>query len=303
MTTSLTALSADEINKFVEEHLPPGFVEKPKEEPQKKAICLGLLTYTGMIHTRTMMCLVQAVMQCAQQGWGFTYILREADSMVARGRSLLASQFLQNPSAANCTDLVMVDTDLEWHGEEFLRLCSHNVDIVGAAYPYKDDSGDFPLRWPADGLMEENGLWQVQAVTPGFLRVTRRALDRIAKDMPWIEFKDRFNKDGQRSWMFFDNLQRPSGVYDEGYVFCERARQAGYKIFLDPDMNLTHIGLRAYNHGTIRQWLDRKAQSFDRLESEFPDVPPLVLMRKTMGEKIDLEEERKKHAAKKAAQG
>jgi hypothetical protein len=91
-------------------------------------------------------------------------------------------------------------------------------------------------------------------------------------------------------------LQRPSGVYDEGYVFAERARQSGFKIHMDPDLNLTHIGLKAYNHGTIRQWLERKAETFDRLESEFPNVPPLVLMRKAMGEKIDLAEESAKRA-------
>jgi len=293
--TNLTTLSAEEINRFVAEQMPPGFIEKPKE-PQKKAICLCILTYNATIMTRTMTCLLQALTQCAEKGWGFTYILREADSMVARGRSLLASQFLVNPNAANCSDLVFVDTDLEWKANEFVRLCEHDVDIVGGAYPYKDDSGDFPLRWPADGLMEKNGLWEVQAVTPGFLRISRRCLEKIAKDQPWLEFKDRFNPEGQRSWMFFDNLQRPSGVYDEGYIFAEHAHQAGFKVYLDPDLNLTHIGLRAYNHGTIRQWLERKAETFDRLESEFPNVPPLVLMRKTMGEKIDLAEEAKKRA-------
>lgn len=292
----LTTVSADEIKEFVADNLPPGFADKPSGPPPAKRICLGLLAYDGKVHTRTMMCMVQAVMQCAERGWGFTYILRESDSMVARGRSFLASQFLQNEGAAACTDLVMVDTDLTWNGDEFIRLCSHDVDVVGGAYPFKDESGDFPLRWPADGLMEENGLWIVQATTPGFFRMTRRALQKIANEMPWLEFKDRGNQEGQRSWMFFDNLQRPSGIYDEGYVFCERWRQVGGKVYLDPDLNLTHIGLKAYNHGTLRQWLDRKSANFEKLESEYPNVPPLKLMGKVMGEKIDLDAEAAKVA-------
>src|SRR6185503_12862721 len=222
---------------------------------------------------------------------GFTYILREADSMVARGRSFLASQFLENPGTKDCTDLVFIDTDLSWNGDEFVRLIEAPVDVIGGAYPYKDESGDFPLRWPSEGLFEENGLWVVQAVTPGFFRVSRRALEKVAREMPWLEFKDRGHEQGQRSWMFFDNLHRPSGIYDEGYIFCERWRQVGGKVYLDPTYNLTHIGLKSYNHGSLRDWLNRKSQTFEKLESEFPNVPPLLLMNKAMGAKIDLEAE------------
>ena len=291
---NLTALSAEEIKEYMKDTMPEGLIEPEPPQPANKKICLGLLSYDGKIHCRTMMCLVQAVMQCAQKGWGFTYILRESDSMVARGRSFLASQFLENEEAKSCTDLVFVDTDLTWNGDEFIRLCEHPVDVVGGAYPYKDDSGDFPLRWPADGLFEENGLWLVQAVTPGFFRVTRKALEKIARECPWLEFKDRGTKDGQRCWMFFDNIQRPSGIYDEGYIFCEHWRTVGGKVYLDPTLNLTHIGLRAYNHGTLRGWLDKKSETFSKLESEYPGLPPLMLMNKAMGAKIDLEEEKKK---------
>lgn len=292
-SVNLTALSADELKEFMKDKMPEGLVEEEKL-PDKRKICLGLLSYDGKVHCRTMMCMVQAVMQCAAKGWGFTYILRESDSMVARGRSFLASQFLENPGAKDCTDLVFVDTDLTWDGDEFVRLIEHPVDVVGAAYPYKDESGDFPLRWPPDGLFEENGLWVVHAVTPGFFRVTRKALLKIANEMPWLEFKDRGSPEGQRNWMFFDNIQRPSGVYDEGYIFCERWRQVGGKVFLDPSMNLKHIGLKAYSHGNIREWLDKKAETFTKLESEFPGVPPLKLMQKTLGANIDLEEEKRK---------
>jgi hypothetical protein len=244
------------------------------------------------------MCLTQAVMQCAAQGWGFTYILRESDSMVARGRSFLASQFLENPASANCTDLVFVDTDLSWDGRRvhsaLLARCRCRRRRLSLQGRERRFPAALALRWP-DG--SRTALWEVQAVTPGFCRISRRALEKIARERPWIEFKDRGSEKGQRSWMFFDNLQRPSGVYDEGYIFCEHWRGVGGKVYLDPDLNLTHIGRKAYNHGTLRQWLDRKSADFDRLESEFPGVPPLKLMKKVMGEKVDLAAEQEASAA------
>jgi hypothetical protein len=278
----------------------------PGPQNAQRVICLALLAYDSRIFTRTMMCLMNSVAACAARNWGFTVLMRDADSMVARGRSLLASQFLENPGAKQCSDLVMIDTDLAWEGtgekNEFLRLCAHSVDVVGAAYPFKDESGDFPLRWPADGLMErEDGLWEVQAATPGFFRMTRRALEKIAREMPWLEFKDKPTAQDQRQWMFFNNIHRPSGIYDEGYIFCENWRTVGGRTYIDPDIELSHIGLKAFNHGTIRQWLDKKAQVIDKLQSEYPGIPPLIIGAKAMGEKIDLDAEAAKLKPESAA--
>jgi hypothetical protein len=308
----LTALSREEIDAFVSHNFPSGFgepevpstaaveVAATPEMPERR-IALALLSYDAKLYARTAMALMASVVKLGAVGMPVSCILREGDSMVARGRSFLASQFLTAEGAKQCTDLVFVDLDLNWNGDELVRLCSHPVDIVGAAYPYKDDSGNFPLRWPRDGLNEYDygtgGLWRVQAVTPGFFRVTRKALETIAADQPFLEFKDQGNAEGQRSWMFFDNLQRPTGIYDEGYVFCERARQAGLTIHLDPDLEFGHIGMKEFRHGTIRQWLDKKAKEFDVLESEYPGVPPLRLVDKIMGQKVDLDAAAQESAA------
>jgi hypothetical protein len=287
MDVPLTALSADEVRDFVRDTLPPELaaeMDKPAE-PKQKRIAIALLAYDGRQFVGNGISVTSAVVQAMTRGWGVTFIRRDADSMVARGRSFLASQFLTNPESANCTDLVFIDTDLEWSGDEFVRLCSHDVDVVGGAYPFKDETGDFPLQWPSDGLYEENGLWNVKAVTPGFMRISRRALEKMSREMAWLQFNDRGNKDGQKSWMFFDNLHRATGIYDEGYIFCERWKTLGGQVYLDPDMNITHVGLKAYNHGTVREWLNKKAEKFTQLESEHPGTPPLQLAGMAMGEK------------------
>lgn len=290
----LTSLSKDELHEFMKDNLPEGFAPPKAEPPRGKKICLAILSYDGRMECKNALSLMQAMAACGERGWGFTYILREADSMVARGRSFLASQFLENPQAKDCTDFVQIDVDLSFSADDFIKLCEAPVDVIGGAYPFKDESGDFPLRWPSDGLYEENGLWVVQAVTPGFFRCTRKALETVARDMPWLEFRDRGVQKDERTWMFFDNLHRPSGIYDEGYIFCERWRGSGGKVYLNPDFNITHIGKKAYNHGTLRQWLARKGETFEKLESEYPGVPPLLLMNKAMGAKIDLEAEKAK---------
>jgi hypothetical protein len=302
MTESLVPTQA-ELKEFVERNLPPQLVPaKSEEAPQRKHIGLAILSYDGKVYLRTMMSILMAIQQCGAQRWGFNIVNREGDSMVARGRSFLASQFLENPGMADCTDLVFIDTDLVWGADEFVRLCSHNVDVVGAAYPYKNDGGDFPLRWLPTGIVEENGLWQVQAVTPGFMKISRKALSRIVLEKPYLEFRDRDNPEGQRSWMFFDNAARQTGVYDEGYLFCEHWRGCGGTVYLDPDIELGHIGMKEYrpDHKTVRGWLDKKTETLGKLYHEHPNIPPLILVRKTMGEDIDVVKEAERLKAQEA---
>lgn len=298
-----------EMQKFAARHLPnmresnvaqaevptPAVQQSPG--PARK-ICVGLLAYDSKMFCRTSMSLAIAMAKCAEMGFGFTYILREGDSMVARGRSLIASQFLLQEGTKDCTDLILIDTDVYWDGDEFIRLLSHDVDVVAGAYPFKNDAGNFPLRWSSQGLMEEKGLWIVQAVTPGFLRIRRGALERMVRELPYLEFNDHAGG-GEKSWMFFDNIARSNGVYDEGYIFCERWRSVGGTVYMDPDMQISHIGQKIFKHGTLRQWMERKSTEVAQLNHEFPNIPPLKLFNKTMGDKtIDLAKEQAEAVAK-----
>lgn len=279
----------EELKAFVLQNMPRQLLPAgPDEKPQKKHIGLAIMAYDGKVYLRTMMSILAAIQQCGAKGWGFNIINREGDSMVARGRSFLASQFLENPGMKDCTDLVFIDTDLVWGKDEFTRLCEHDVDVVGAAYPYKNDGGDFPLRWLPTGITETDGLWEVCAVTPGFMKISRRALQRIVLERPYLEFRDRDNPEGHRSWMFFDNAARQTGVFDEGYLFCEHWRGCGGTVWLDPDIELGHLGMKEYRAGVLRSWLDNKLETMGKLHHEHPNIPALTISRKAMGENIDL---------------
>ena len=212
--------------------------------------------------------------------------------MVARGRNVLLAKFMEDPKN---TDLFLIDTDLEFDAADFIRMCKHNVDVVAAAYPYKDDTGQMPLRWPVDGLFEENGLWVVQACTPGFMRITRKAIDLMQRQLPHLAFHDNALGPEGRNWMFFDNACRPNGVYDEGYIFCEKWAQCGGKVYLDPLASITHIGKKAYNHGSAVDWLNRTAENTKKLKHEFPHVPDLDLVGFGAAKKINWEAARAKY--------
>jgi hypothetical protein len=290
----MTGPTSDELKAFAAKHLPTMEV-KPPADPllslPKRHVCVALLSYDAKMFIRSAMALTIAAARCGQLGWGFSYVLRESDSMVARGRSQLASRFLTEEGANKWTDLVFIDTDVYWDGDDLIKLLSHDVDVVAGAYPFKNESGNFPLRWSSQGLVQHNGLWVVQAATAGFMRIRRSALERIVAEMPWLEYTDAHGDASHRCWMFFDNLHRQTGIYDESYVFCERFRGCGGTIYIDPTIHLKHIGLKIYDHGTLEQWNVRKTDEVAALNQKYPNVDVRTLFNSTQGVKVDLEKE------------
>ena len=113
----------------------------------------------------------------------------------------------------------------------------------------------------------------------------------MVTEMPWLEYTDSHGDANHRCWMFFDNLQRPNGVYDESYVFCERFRGVGGTIHVDPKIHLKHIGLKIYDHGTIEAWNERKTKDVHALHLKYPNVDVRTIFNFTQGMKVDLDKE------------
>ncbi len=275
----LANLSAKEVRQFMEDNFPGAVPEEQKEKPAiQRRIVIGTLSYDGKMHCKHAFALLQAGFAIAKAGYELSFVLREGDSMVARGRNVLLAKFLEDPKN---TDLVLCDTDLDFSPEDFMKLVEARTsdgklcDVVAGCYPYKDGSGQFPLRWPIDGLFDNNGLWEVMAVTPGFLKLSRDCLERMTHQLPHLSYVDNALGDGRTSWMLFDNACRQNGVYDEGYIFCELWRQVGGKVYIDPTVNVSHIGTKSYNHGTVINWLERTAENVQKLKADFPHIPDL----------------------------
>lgn len=298
----LANLSREELNAFIRENFPDALNESVKtdmkedaaKETQHRRIVIGTLSYDGKMHCKHAFDLLQASFAAARAGWELSFVLREGDSMVARGRNVLVAKFLEDEKN---TDLFLIDTDLSFSVDDFIRMCNHPVDVVAGAYPYKDDAGQFPLRWPLDGLYEQGGLWEVQAVTPGFLRLTRNCLLKMTRQLGHLQYTDNALGIGKKSWMLFDNACRQTGVYDEGYIFCEYWHQLGGKVWLDPKCRISHMGYKAYDHGTITDWLTRTAENVKKLKSEYPNIPDLDLVTFCTAAKLNMTEVEKRYGS------
>ena len=66
--------------------------------------------------------------------------------------------------------------------------------------------------------------------------------------------------DGGIVWRLFDDLPWHMGDWGEDFAFCKRWTDIGGKVWVDPALELTHIGPHSFA-GCLQEWLDRQAKA------------------------------------------
>jgi hypothetical protein len=132
-----------------------------------------------------------------------------------------------------CTHLFMMDCDMVYHPKTVPKLISHNLPLVGALcyrrYPPFDE---LILRRKKDGEgyeliteYEEDKLIRVDRTGTGCLLFQTKVFEKIPR--PWFDFGTGKLKKGE--------------ARGEDFRFCDKARAAGYEIFVDPTVPAEHI--------------------------------------------------------------
>ena len=151
-----------------------------------------------------------------------------SSSVVCESRTQLAKEAL----GSDATHLLWLDSDMYFPASVVLDLLSHKKDIVAATYstryaPYRTVAFTNPND-TNERLDISNVLHKVWAVGMGCMLVTRQVFEDLPK--PW--FAHEYNK----------TLDTHSG---EDIYFCNQAMHHGYEVYVDADIKLAHIGIKA----------------------------------------------------------
>lgn len=171
------------------------------------------------------------------------------DALISRVRSRAVSQWLQD------TDedvFLMVDDDIAFKAEDAAKvvdLARKTKGIACAAYPVRD-GGHLACRTlvPGEKVGFGDGMapMEIRWAATGFMAAHRDVCEAIAATMPLCQ-----NNNGRNYWPLFmpDIITGEDDVsiyLSEDYAFCQRARDQGFKVWLDPSVGLIHYGLTEY---------------------------------------------------------
>ena len=198
------------------------------------------------------------------------------DALVSRARSLAASAFLRS----DCDVLLSVDSDI-WHRpDDAIELCEQALaghDIIGALYMTRAVKTQPAMMLPNEPLIFAAGAEPVQTqfVSTGFTAVTRAPFEALAKTLPHCHQTWKQNGEDTSFWPFYMpfTMEWPEDghIYlSEDWAFCQRARDAGFKLWVHP-------GIRVGHYGTVMYTLE------DLIRPEKPLPQPLKFQRSPNG--------------------
>lgn len=206
-----------------------------------KSVFIAMPNYSGELSNPVRDSVERLQKQMDAKGWKYRTRRHMNDSLLTRARAVLLAEFL----ASDCNEMLCLDDDIAWDGDEAMRLLEYPVDFVGGVYRAKTPEPQYFVQYCRDKIElnadPATGLLEVEGIPAGFLKITRACVESMVAAHPHLAFYDR-HAPNQTAYLLFDFVLRDGQLWGEDFIFCERWRALGGKIWIDPDMTLKHIG-------------------------------------------------------------
>jgi len=201
---------------------------------------------------QTLQSIVETCLALRDKGIPFELKMVAGCSIVEQARSKVTYEFLQS----SMNRLFMIDSDMQWKAQDFIRMLalSTKMDVVCAAYPAKRDACTFMLKWGEDELVSnEYGCVPIDGVGLGFTIVHRGVIAELSDNAPKLMFP---GMDSPIAHIF--RCDADNGAFrGEDMAFFADVKALGYKVNLDPNVSLGHVGTKTYT-GSILDAMRRE---------------------------------------------
>jgi len=229
--------------------------EQEQEQPIRRVI-IGTPTIDGKVEASYVMSLIETFQAINNTNIQIFPLFIAYDTLIQRARNDL----IQLAIDTNVDDLIFIDSDIVWKATDILKLLQHNVDLVGGTYRRKSDIESYVVRSKDTNLIlnEENNLIEVDSLGCGILRMSKKCFRLL-----WEKSEVYQDNNGKRNKMVFD-LSIVDGVFtSEDVSMCFKWRDLDEKVWLDPTITCTHIGVKKFE-GDFQQWLE----NFNKTEQQ-----------------------------------
>jgi hypothetical protein len=208
-----------------------------------RTLFIGIPAYDGKLNIKTAFALAQLMPKA--MSLGVSVILSDLSncSIITMARNALVHEFLKT----DATELLFIDADVVATADDMLRLMAQSRDITTGAYPRRAKDQNFfaDLYFDANGDLEFDGsLMRVERAPTGFMLIQRHVIEKLVAAHPeWIYEKSPTEKMSA----VFDFAIVDGKYVGEDYLFCDRATEMGFKVYIDVDISLPHVGSNEFS--------------------------------------------------------
>lgn len=227
-------------------------------------------------------------MSCIKMAMGFKDIGIQfaistlSDSLITRARNNLIAKFMSNK---DFTHIMFIDADIGFDYEDIVKMLWHDKDVITGSYPIKSIDWEKVSKLvkqdvPTDALMArslryvinpvqqrsgeveiDNGALKIYDAGTGFMLIKREVIEKMIKAYPHLKFTDdtgSLSKE-EKNWTynFFDAYidDETNRLLSEDYGFCRYWQKIGGDVWVDPSIDMVHIGRMRYE-GRMMDYLE-----------------------------------------------
>jgi predicted O-methyltransferase YrrM len=209
----------------------------------KKHVVIAIPAYSGTIHLPTFRSLLGDITTLLKRGDEISIIDECGSAYIDDTRAYILADFLKTEG----TDMVYVDHDLVWEAGALVKIVDAPVDMCATVYRKRSDKVEYPVRLhPDKGELwsdPETGLLEVAGVGFGLVKCSRAMLERMVE--AYSELKIAM-PDGDTICAVFEPIRIGNLRLHEDFAFCERFRQIGGQVWVDPEILTAHIGSKPF---------------------------------------------------------
>jgi len=205
---------------------------------------------------------VDESLRCLEK-MGFTVWRKYGWSAIDQGRCAIAQEALD----AGFEYLFWIDADVAFFSYDVCKVLSLNLPFVTAPYSVKG--------WPSlttefidkDIILgEKGGLYPIKYGATGFMCTHRSVYEGIAEKLNLNKVKIW---GGQHiAYPFFFPIIENGEYLGEDFAFCKRARDAGFELFCDTRIRLSHVGKYSYSFQFLQNGLKDEPSSIKYKQSK-----------------------------------
>lgn len=186
-----------------------------------------------------------AMFHAAKNGVDTQMTVSEGESLICRARQNALVSFMQKR-----TDFMFsFDDDVTMPHDTITKLVEADKDIIAGIYRLKRDEVATAVRLPKSGPTM-NKVLAMDMITPatyvstGCFMVKRSVIEGMIEKYPELHY--RRNITGDQAWALYMPYIYNGEYLSEDWAFCQRAREAGFEVWLHGGVKCGHWGKKLY---------------------------------------------------------
>ena len=204
----------------------------------------------------------------------FEYLLPTGDAYVQRVKNTIMNRFMEDDEA---TDLLMVDSDMEWPVNAVLEMMLCPEEIIVGSYPMKNAwevwtsrakfTKDEQGEWSAtERTLPNNGsLIEGEDLAGGFMLIKRSALEKFMAFYPDLRYLDpsadtmvpnRLYTEYFTAGTLKSNGEKYGTFVGEDRQFSRRLKEMGMRWWIYTNVEFGHWGVKQWK-GNYKDYLDK----------------------------------------------